>query len=132
MRDQNPFRLGAAALVASSLAVTAVGNPGTRVARAVGPGAVVPGAVVANDNRTPAGTYVGDTLVLRLTVAPVAWAFLGDSGPTLTVAAFAEEGKTPTIPAPLIRARTGTPIRVVTRNPLDDTLIVRGFSERGP
>src|SRR4051812_10908881 len=87
---------------------------------------------VANVNRTPAGTYVGDTLVLRLTVATVAWHFVGDSSPALTVAAFAEEGKTPTIPAPLIRVRAGTPIHVTIRNTFDDTLIVRGLSDLKP
>lgn len=117
--------IGAAAVVASSLTITAAANPVARV----GPTAP-PQAVAANDNRTPAGTYVGDTLVLRLTLATVAWHLLGDTNPALTVAAFAEEGKTPTIPAPLLRVRSGTPIHVVIRNPSDDTLIVRGFSER--
>jgi len=125
MRDKIPFTLGAAALVASSLIVTAAGKSFGRVAPAI---AAV--AVTANDNRTPAGTYVRDTLVLRLTLATVAWHFLGDSDPALTVAAFAEEGKTPTIPAPLLRVRVGTPVHVVIRNPFDDTLIVRGFSDR--
>jgi len=119
------LEIGAAAVVASSLAITAAANPVARVAPTA-----PPQAVAANDNRTPAGTYVGDTLVLRLTLATVAWHLLGDTNPALTVAAFAEEGKTPTIPAPLLRVRTGTPIHVVIRNPSDDTLIVRGFSER--
>ena len=61
-----------------------------------------------NDNRTPAGTHVGDTLLLRLTVSNVAWYILGDGNPPLRVAAFGEEGKAPTIPAPLIRVRIGT------------------------
>src|SRR5262249_59079110 len=86
----------------------------------------------ANDNRAPAGKLVGDTLELRLTVSTAEWRLVGDSSPALTVAAFGEEGKTPTIPGPLLRVRAGTPIHVVIRNPLDDTLIVRGFSERGP
>jgi len=85
---------------------------------------------VANDNRTPAGTMVGDALALRLTVTPVAWHILGDSEPAFTLLAFAEEGKAPTIPGPLIRVRVGTPVRVTVRNPLDDTLVVRGLSER--
>jgi FtsP/CotA-like multicopper oxidase with cupredoxin domain len=85
----------------------------------------------ANDNRIPAGVRVGDSLVLRLTVERAAWPILGDSNPAFTVAAFAEEGKAPTIPAPLLRVRVGTPIHVIVRNPLDDTLIVRGLSERG-
>lgn len=72
------------------------------------------------------------TVVLRLTVTPVGWHIFGDSNPAFTVAAFAEEGKTPTIPAPLLRVRVRTPIHVVVRNPLDDTLMVHGLSERVP
>jgi len=84
---------------------------------------------VANDNRTPAGAMAGDTLALRLTVTPVAWHILGDSEPAFTLLAFAEEGKAPTIPGPLIRVRVGTPVRVTVRNPLDDTLVVRGLRD---
>src|SRR5678809_1814972 len=86
----------------------------------------------ANDNRAPAGNYTGDTLVLRLTATTATWHFVGDSNPPLTVAAFAEEGKAPTIPAPLIRVRTGTPIHITIHNSFDDTLIVRGLSDRSP
>ncbi|HEY8852824.1 MAG TPA: hypothetical protein VIM36_11625, partial [Gemmatimonadaceae bacterium] len=84
-----------------------------------------------NDNRVAAGVRVGDTLYVRLTITAANWHILGDSAPAFTVAAFQEEGKAPTIPAPLIRVRVGTPIHVVIRNPLDDTLVVRGLSERG-
>src|SRR5262245_24239580 len=87
-------------------------------------------SAVANDNRTPGGTMVADTLALRLTVTPVAWHLLGDSAPAFTLLAFAEEGKAPSIPGPLIRVRVGTPVRVTVRNPLDDTLVVRGLSDR--
>jgi len=73
----------------------------------------------------------GDTLVLTLTVTPADWHIDGDSHPAFQVLAFAEEGKPPTIPGPLIRVRIGTPIRVHLRNPLDDTLIVMGLNERG-
>ena len=86
---------------------------------------------VPNDNRTPAGTRVGDTLLLHLTVSPAAWHVLGDTNLALRVAAFGEDGKEPTIPAPLIRVAVGTPIHAIIRNPLDDTLVVRGLSERG-
>jgi FtsP/CotA-like multicopper oxidase with cupredoxin domain len=87
--------------------------------------------VLPNDNRVPAGRMERDTLVLRLTVTPADWHILGDSDPAFHVLAFAEEGKPPTIPGPLIRVRAGTPVQVHLRNPLDDTLIVRGLSERG-
>ncbi len=122
MRRIVSLAMGVSAVIASGLALTA--------AHAAKP--TVPGPVTANDNRTPAGSYLGDTLVIRLTVATVAWHFLGDNDPALTVAAFAEEGKTPTIPAPLLRVRTGTPIHVFIQNTFDDTLIVRGLSERSP
>ncbi|HJQ52716.1 MAG TPA: multicopper oxidase domain-containing protein [Gemmatimonadaceae bacterium] len=126
MRGRVSWTIGVA-IVASTFALEAAAHPIRR-----GPSAVPPGPVTANDNRTPAGTYVRDTLVLRLTVTTVAWHFLGDSDPALTVAAFAEEGKTPTIPAPLLRVRAATPIHVFIQNTFDDTLIVRGFSERSP
>ena len=74
---------------------------------------------VANDNATPAGTMVGDTLTLRLTVAPVAWRILGDSDPAFTLLAFAEEGKAPTIPGPLIRVR------------LDRIFVITELADRG-
>jgi manganese oxidase len=87
---------------------------------------------VANDNRTPAGRRIADTLVLQLAVGPASWRIFGDSAAPFRVLAFAEEGKAPSIPGPLVRVTVGTPIRVVIRNPmLDDTLVVRGFGERG-
>jgi FtsP/CotA-like multicopper oxidase with cupredoxin domain len=88
-----------------------------------------PQRAVANDNRTPAGRMERDTLVLRLTVTPASWHILGEDEPAFTVLAFAEEGKPPTIPGPLIRVRVGTPVHVWLRNPVDDTLIVRGLGE---
>jgi FtsP/CotA-like multicopper oxidase with cupredoxin domain len=126
MRAGVSLIVAVAALTASRASAPTATNHPDRARRS--PAATV----AANDNRTPAGAYVGDTLVLRLTVATVAWHFVGDSNPPLTVAAFAEEGKTPTIPAPLIRVRTGTPIHVTIRNTFDDTLIVRGLSDRSP
>jgi manganese oxidase len=117
------------ALGASSLSTAAWNARIREVARA--PSAPADQFAVANDNRTPAGSLVGDTLVLRLTVSPVEWGILGDSSPGFRVAAFAEEGKRPTIPGPLVRVRVGTPIHVVIHNPLGDTLMFRGLSERG-
>jgi manganese oxidase len=72
-----------------------------------------------------------DTLVLALTVAEAQWFLLGDQNPGFDVVAFAEEGKPPTVPGPLIRVRNGTPIRATVRNPLADTIIVHALSERG-
>lgn len=88
-------------------------------------------AVQPNDNRTPAGSYRGDTLVLRLVVGPVDWHILTDTEPAFPVLAFGEQGKPLTIPGPLLRVRVGTPIHVTIRNPLEDTLIVRGLAGQG-
>ncbi len=86
-------------------------------------------AASANDNRTPGGRRSGDTLLLELTVMPAAWHILGDSNPAFTVAAFAEPGKLPSIPAPLLRVAAGTLVHAVIHDPLDDTLVVHGLSE---
>jgi FtsP/CotA-like multicopper oxidase with cupredoxin domain len=90
-----------------------------------------PPTALANDNRTPAGTLVGDTLVVRLAVGPAAWYIHDEKAGAFSVLGFAEEGKPPTIPAPLIRVAAGTPIRLSVRNPLTDSLIVHGLGTRG-
>jgi FtsP/CotA-like multicopper oxidase with cupredoxin domain len=80
-------------------------------------------SVVANDNRKPAGRLGGDTLVLDLEVRMARWhpEAPGDSG--IAVAAFAEVGKPPQIPAPLIRVPAGTIISATIRNALPDSAI---------
>lgn len=88
-----------------------------------------PTRVVPNDNRVAAGFMRGDTLVLRLVVGRAEWYPEDSTGPHITVEAFGEEGKAPSLPAPLIRARTGTPIRATVRNALgDSTIHVIGLS----
>lgn len=91
------------------------------------PGSDLP-RVVPNDNRTAAGTARGDTVVLDLVVQPAIWYPEAADGPSLTVPAFGEVGKAPSIPAPLIRVVAGTPIRASIRNALpDSTLHLIGF-----
>ena len=77
----------------------------------------------ANDNRRPAGAMHGDTLILRLVVQAAEWYPEAEDGPHSTIQAFAEEGQAPSIPAPLIRAETGRPIRATIRNALTDSTI---------
>jgi FtsP/CotA-like multicopper oxidase with cupredoxin domain len=87
--------------------------------------------VEANDNRTPAGVLVNDTLKISLTVQMARWYPEAGDGPFAEVAAFAEEGKAPQIPGPLIRAREGTVIVASVRNELaDSTVWVRGLFTR--
>jgi FtsP/CotA-like multicopper oxidase with cupredoxin domain len=77
--------------------------------------------VVPNDNRVPAGTLRRDTLHLELVLQRAEWYPEAESGPHVTVAAFSEAGKAPSIPAPLIRVRAGTVIHATVRNALPDS-----------
>jgi FtsP/CotA-like multicopper oxidase with cupredoxin domain len=87
--------------------------------------------VEANDNRAPAGSLSSDTLELKLVVTMARWYPEGEEGAFAEVAAFAEEGKAPRIPGPLIRVREGTVISATVRNDLQDSTIwVRGLVSR--
>jgi manganese oxidase len=87
--------------------------------------------VIPNDNRVPAGRMRGDTLEVDLEVRMATWFPEADSGPAVEVAAFAEVGKAPTVPAPLIRVTEGTFIVARVRNRLtDSTISLRGLITR--
>jgi FtsP/CotA-like multicopper oxidase with cupredoxin domain len=88
-------------------------------------------AVRANDNRVPAGRLEGDTLHISLVVGMARWHPSADDGPYADVEAFAEEGKAPEIPGPLIRVREGTVIDATVRNSLaDSTVTITGLATR--
>jgi manganese oxidase len=87
--------------------------------------------VLPNDNRSPAGRLSHDTLELHLVVGMAVWRPEADSGPSIEVAAFGEEGKSLRVPGPLIRVPTGTVITVTVRNGLaDSTLRIYGLVTR--
>ena len=94
------------------------------------PARPAPPVVVPNDNRMPAGRLADDTLVLDLVLDSAAWYPEGREGPSLVIPAFAEGGRAPQIPAPLIRVAEGTVIRVTVRNALDSAYVVRGLHSR--
>jgi FtsP/CotA-like multicopper oxidase with cupredoxin domain len=79
--------------------------------------------IVPNDNRSAAGTAGAAGLEIALVVQLGSWYPEATDGPYLTVAAFGEEGKAPSIPGPLIRVKTGTLIRARIRNQLADSTI---------
>lgn len=84
-----------------------------------------------NDNRAPGGTRRRDTVFVRLVVDRARWFPGAESGPSVVVEAFAEEGKAPQIPAPLIRVPAGTHIVATVRNALSDsTVTVHGLHMR--
>jgi FtsP/CotA-like multicopper oxidase with cupredoxin domain len=83
------------------------------------PAAVQPSATaVANDNRVPAGELKDGVLTLKLVATVARWQPEGQGAtdPTRIVQVFAEEGKAPQIPGPLVRVPAGTEIRMSVRN----------------
>jgi FtsP/CotA-like multicopper oxidase with cupredoxin domain len=111
-------RLGALALLGASGSLHAPSAPPDRVA--------------INDNRAPAGTLRNGVLTIRLEVREGEWRPDRDNDPGLVLRAFAEVGKPPAIPGPLIRVPEGTEIHATLRNALSDsTLLLHGFSTRG-
>ena len=74
--------------------------------------------VVPNPNVERAGVIHDGVLTIALEAREHPWRLNGDGRPAMTIEAFSEAGKLPVMPAPLIRAPTGTLIRVSVRNSL--------------
>jgi len=90
-----------------------------------------PSRIEPNDNRTPAGHVADGVLTLRLVVRQAEWFPQAAEGPSVVVPAFAEEGKAPQVPGPLIRVPAGTVLDITVTNQLSDTgLTIFGLSER--
>jgi FtsP/CotA-like multicopper oxidase with cupredoxin domain len=116
-------RFGAVAALAATLGVAGGISPATPLPTLA--------RVQANDNRVSAGRLEGDTLHISLVVQKASWYPEAEDGPSVEVEAFAEEGKTPEIPGPLIRVREGTVIDATVRNDLaDSTITVTGLATR--
>lgn len=106
-----------------------VAAPAPPPARVTPPAGIVFPAARPNDNRKSAGTLRHGVLTLRLVAQWSAWTLHSGVARDLPMLAFAEEGKTATIPGPVLRVRQGTRVHVSIRNPLSGlTLVVRGLS----
>ena len=93
--------------------------------------APAPARVSANDNRRPAGTLHDGKLDLKLEIVNAQWFPEAESGPSLLMQAFAETGRAPEIPGPMIRVQEGTEIHITLRNSLPDSeVIVHGLHAR--
>ena len=87
-------------------------------------------AIAANDNRVPAGTLRRGVLSLNLEVRSGGFHPEEDAGPGVEALAFAESGKAPSVPGPLIRVPQGTELIVRVTNPFKDSaLTVHGLSD---
>ena len=99
----------------------------------LGPGraSLGPDRVRINDNRRAAGTLRGGVLTVHLEARLGTWHPDGDSAPGAAIPAFAEEGKPPEIPGPLIRVPAGTEVLVTVRNAVPNApLAVQGLHSR--
>jgi FtsP/CotA-like multicopper oxidase with cupredoxin domain len=72
--------------------------------------------IVTHDNTQVSGKLEDGVLTLRLEIREGEWHPDADDGPGMPIFAFAEEGKSPSIPGPMIRAPQGTRIKVSVKN----------------
>lgn len=82
-----------------------------------------------NDNRTSAGTLRDGVLTVRLVVKPALWYPEGSQGCAIPQNVFAEDGKAPQIPGPLLRVAAGTEVRVIIRNALQEPIGMWGMRD---
>jgi FtsP/CotA-like multicopper oxidase with cupredoxin domain len=76
-----------------------------------------------NDNRVPAGSRRDGVLTISLDATLAMWHPDGDSLPGMPIEVFAETGKQPLAPGPLLRIPAGTELRISVRNSLaNDTI----------
>jgi manganese oxidase len=109
---------------ASALAALVFSLPGAAQAQ---PAANV---IQANSNQLAAGTLTGNTLSLALEIREGEWFPESDSGPSMKVFAFSEQGKSPQIPGPLIRVREGMEIHATVHNFLPIAVTLHGLHAR--
>ena len=86
-------------------------------------------AIQANSNRASAGKLENGILMLNLELRQGDWYPEADTGPSLKVYAFGEEGKALQVPGPLIRVPEGTEIHLTLHNYLPVTAIVHGLHQ---
>jgi FtsP/CotA-like multicopper oxidase with cupredoxin domain len=86
--------------------------------------------VAANDNRSPAGTLTNGTLEVKLEITSGLWHPEAEDGMPLRMEVFAEEGKAPVNPGPLIRVVAGTDIHVSIHNTLSHAAVIHGLHTR--
>ncbi len=102
-----------------------------------GPGHLIPPdahttlpRVQPNDNTVPAGEPRDGVREIALEVVRAVWRVETPDGPGLRVAAIAEVGGSPMIPAPLVRVEEATRVRVTVRNGLEQSVTVFGLQGR--
>jgi FtsP/CotA-like multicopper oxidase with cupredoxin domain len=87
---------------------------------------------MVNNNVHPAGNFSGRMLTLSLDIVEAAYQPEGEHDPVVRALAFAESGKAPQIPAPMIRVPVGTTVRLSIRNRSDSALMLGGLRRSLP
>jgi FtsP/CotA-like multicopper oxidase with cupredoxin domain len=94
----------------------------------------VAGAPIAavNQNEATAGSLRGGTLTLALDIVEAGYQAEGPHDPVVRILAFAEPGKPPVVPGPMIRGTLGTTVRLTLRNRTDSAVFVGGLRRTLP
>ena len=82
---------------------------------------------VVHQNTASAGRLTGKTLTLEIDIVESGWRPEGADDPEVPILAFAEHGKTPTVPGPLVRVPLGTTMVLTLRNLTDSALVIGGL-----
>lgn len=87
-----------------------------------------------NNNRVAmgGGRLAGKTLTAALDIVEAAYQPEGEHDPVVRILAFAEPGKAPTVPGPLLRAPVGTTVRLTIHNRTDSALFMSGLRRSLP
>jgi FtsP/CotA-like multicopper oxidase with cupredoxin domain len=96
------------------LAVTASLSDANFISRPAPP----PPVLVPNDNTRPAGKTRDGVTTIELDAVPATWHLQGGASSIKFTDAFAERGKTPTMPGPLVRVNVGATVHFNVRNRL--------------
>jgi len=87
-----------------------------------------------NNNRVAMGEgrLSGKTLTVALDIVEAGYQPEGEHDPVVRIFAFAEPGKGPVVPGPLLRAPVGTTVRLTLRNRTDSALFMSGLRRSMP
>jgi FtsP/CotA-like multicopper oxidase with cupredoxin domain len=86
--------------------------------------------IATQNNTAAAGVLRNGVLDLNLEILNGDWYPQAEDGPHVAVYAFAEKGKAPSIPGPLIRVPEGTQIKLRIHNALTVQVKLHGFNQR--
>jgi FtsP/CotA-like multicopper oxidase with cupredoxin domain len=87
-------------------------------------------AIIANDNRAPAGELRNGILTLHLEVGEGQWHPESEEGEAIPIYAFGEAGRPLQNPGPLIRMPQGTEVQGTVHNALPVAVTLHGLHER--